>query len=382
MTIPLLEAPLLEARGLSKHYAIPRSARQWARGEPARVLRAVDGVDLTVTAGRTLGVVGETGSGKSTLGRLLLRLEQPTAGEVLVDGTPRSRAEGPRQRRDIQVVLQDPYTSLNPYQKIGSAVAEVLKVAGVSSAEARQARVQELLEQVGFPVAWADRKPGQLSGGGRQRVSIARALAAGPRLIVADEPVSALDVSVQAQVLNLFQRLQRELGLAYVFITHDLAVLERIADRVAVLYLGRIVESGPVEALFRSAGHPYTQALLSAAPVLGRRRSTSSAVTGELPDPASPPSGCAFHTRCPHAMVVCRTTVPLTTTIPGGLQVACHLHTQSATQSSTAQSSTAQSSTDQIGTAKTNPPQTSTLHQHAPAPAEVPPTPTPPGRPA
>ncbi len=359
MTAPLLEPPLLEAKGLSRHYAMPRSARQWARGEPARVLRAVDGVDLTVHAGRTLGVVGETGSGKSTLGRLLLRLEQPTAGEVLVDGTPRSRGETARQRRDIQVVLQDPYTSLNPYQKIGNAVAEVLKVAGVPSADARRARVEELLEQVGFPVAWADRRPGQLSGGGRQRVSIARALAAGPRLIVADEPVSALDVSVQAQVLNLFQRLQRELGLAYVFITHDLAVLERIADRVIVLYLGRVVESGPVDALFRGPGHPYTQALLRAAPVLGRRRSTSSAVTGELPDPASPPSGCAFHTRCPQAMEVCRTTVPLTTTIPGGLQVACHLHAGST-------------------------PQTSTPHQHipAPAPADVPHTPTSPGRPA
>jgi oligopeptide/dipeptide ABC transporter ATP-binding protein len=363
-----MTAPLLEARGLSKHYAMPRSARQWARGEPARVLRAVDGVDLSVDAGRTLGVVGETGSGKSTLGRLLLQLEQPTAGEVLVDGTPRRRTETARQRRDIQVVLQDPYTSLNPYQKIGNAVAEVLKVAGVSSPEVRRARVEELLEQVGFPVAWADRKPGQLSGGGRQRVSIARALAAGPRLIVADEPVSALDVSVQAQVLNLFQRLQRELGLAYVFITHDLAVLERIADQVVVLYLGRVVESGPVETLFRSASHPYTQALLSAAPVLGRRRSTSSAVAGELPDPASPPSGCAFHTRCPFAMEVCRTTVPLMTALPGGLSAACHLHPGSTPGSSTP---------------------SSTPHQHtphpntpAPAPADVPPTPTRPGRPA
>lgn len=329
---------LLEARGLSKHYPVARSARQWARREPRRALRAVDVVDLRVETGRTLGVVGETGSGKSTLGRLLLRLEQPTAGQVFVDGKATElagRAESRQLRRDVQVVLQDPYTSLNPHQKVGTAIDEVLKVGGVASPQARKARVEELLEQVGFPVTWADRKPGQLSGGGRQRVSIARALAARPRLIVADEPVSALDVSVQAQVLNLFQRLQRELGLAYVFITHDLAVLERIADTVVVLYLGRVVESGPVDALFSCPGHPYTRALLSAAPVLGRSRSTTSAVVGELPDPASPPSGCAFHTRCPHVMKVCRTTVPLTTNIPGGLQVACHLHPGSTPDPST-----------------------------------------------
>ncbi len=324
-----MTAPLLEARGLSKHYPVPRTAREWVRREPPRALRAVDDVDLTVETGRTLGVVGETGSGKSTLGRLLLRLERPTTGEVLIDGASpdaAGAAQAHQLRRDVQVVLQDPYTSLNPYQTIGGAIGEVLKIGGVTSRQERSARVEQLLEQVGFPVAWAERKPGQLSGGGRQRVSIARALAAGPRLIVADEPVSALDVSVQAQVLNLFQRLQRELGLAYVFITHDLAVLERIADRVVVLYLGRVVETGPADALFAGPGHPYTQALLNAAPTLGRSRSTSSAVTGELPDPASPPAGCTFHTRCPHVMDICRSTPPKLTTITGGLQVACHLH--------------------------------------------------------
>jgi oligopeptide/dipeptide ABC transporter ATP-binding protein len=324
-----MTTPLLEARGLSKHYPFPRTARQWARREPPRVLRAVDEVDLTVETGRTVGVVGETGSGKSTLGRLLLRLERPTAGEVLIDGASpevATRAHARQLRRDVQVVLQDPYTSLNPYQTIGSAIGEVLKISGVVSHQERSARVEQLLEQVGFPAAWAERKPGQLSGGGRQRVSIARALAASPRLIVADEPVSALDVSVQAQVLNLFQRLQRELGLAYVFITHDLAVLERIADRVVVLYLGRVVETGPADTLFAGPGHPYTQALLNAAPTLGRSRSTSSAVTGELPDPSSPPAGCTFHTRCPHVMDVCRNTRPKLTTIAGGLQAACHLH--------------------------------------------------------
>ncbi|WP_082589428.1 oligopeptide/dipeptide ABC transporter ATP-binding protein [Nostocoides sp. Soil756] len=324
-----MSTPLLEARGLSKHYPFPRTAGQWVRRAAPRVLRAVDDVDLTVESGRTVGVVGETGSGKSTLGRLLLRLERPTAGEVLIDGVSPEEAAPARAhqlRRDVQVVLQDPYTSLNPYLTIGSAIEEVLTVGGMTSHEERRARVAELLEQVGFPAVWSERKPGQLSGGGRQRVSIARALAAGPRLIVADEPVSALDVSVQAQVLNLFQRLQRELDLAYVFITHDLAVLERIADSVVVLYLGRVVETGPADALFAGPGHPYTQALLNAAPALGRSRSTSSAVTGELPDPASPPAGCTFHTRCPFVMDVCRTTRPALTPIAGGLHAACHLH--------------------------------------------------------
>jgi len=321
--------PLLEVRGLSKHYAMPRSAGSWLRREPAEVLRAVDDVTLSVRAGRTLGLVGETGSGKSTVGRLVLRLETPTSGRVLLDGQDigAGGAAGSRKlRRDVQVVLQDPYTSLNPHETVGAALGEVLKVTGTASRAEREERVAQLLDQVGFPSGWADRRPGQLSGGGRQRVSIARALAVGPRLLVADEPVSALDVSVQAQVLNLFSRLQAELGLAYLFITHDLAVLERIADDVAVLYLGRVVESGPAATLFDSPAHPYTRALLAAAPRLGQRRSTASAVTGELPNPISPPAGCTFHPRCPLAMEVCRSVVPLTTTTDRGQLVACHLY--------------------------------------------------------
>jgi oligopeptide/dipeptide ABC transporter ATP-binding protein len=299
------------------------------RREAPDVLRAVDGVDLTVAPGQTLGVVGETGSGKSTLGRLVLGLERPTAGEVLVDGRSTAGLDraGTRQlRRDVQVVLQDPYTSLNPYLTVGSAIGEALQVTGVSSRRERKERAAELVQQVGFPAEWVDRKPGQLSGGGRQRISIARALAAGPRLLVADEPVSALDVSVQAQVLNLFQRLQAELGLAYLFITHDLAVLERIADEVAVLYLGRVVESGPARAVFDEPRHPYTQALLKAAPSLGQRRTTASAVAGELPNPISPPAGCTFHPRCPFAMDVCRSVPPVPTLTPTGVRVACHLY--------------------------------------------------------
>ncbi|GAA1850486.1 ABC transporter ATP-binding protein [Microlunatus capsulatus] len=321
--------PLLQTVGLSKHYPLTRSTGAWLRREPAEVLKAVEGVELAVHPGRTLGVVGETGSGKSTLGRLILRLERPTSGQVLLDGHDivEGGREGTRKlRREVQVVLQDPYTSLNPHQSVGDALGEALKVTGTTPREQRPARVAELLDQVGFPSAWADRRPGQLSGGGRQRVSIARALAVGPRLLVADEPVSALDVSVQAQVLNLFQRLQSELGLAYLFITHDLAVLERIADDVAVLYLGRVIESGPAAALFADPKHPYTRALLAAAPKLGQRRSTSSAVRGELPNPIAPPSGCPFNPRCPAATDVCRSVVPLTTTTPDGLRVACHLY--------------------------------------------------------
>lgn len=332
-----MRTPLLETRGLSKHYALQRSTRAWFRREPGEVLRAVDEVSLSVMPGRTLGVVGETGSGKSTLGRLVLRLERPSSGQVLLDGQDVAAGGGAmshRLRRDVQVVLQDPYTSLNPHETVGTAIAEVLKVTGGVPAADRPRRVAELLDQVGFPSGWAGRKPGQLSGGGRQRVSIARALAVGPRLLVADEPVSALDVSVQAQVLNLFQRLQSELGLAYLFITHDLAVLERIADDVAVLYLGRVVESGPASALFTSPAHPYTQALLAAAPKLGRRRSTTTAVAGELPNPITPPSGCTFHPRCPAAMAICREVVPLTTTTPAGQHVACHLYPGSSTTTS------------------------------------------------
>lgn len=326
----MTDAPLLEVRGLSKQYRLQRGTRQWLKRQPADILKAVESVDFTVRAGRTVGVVGETGSGKSTLGRLVLGMEKPTSGTVVLDGQPLrvgDRADRLRLRKDVQVVLQDPYTSLNPYITVGGAIGEVLKVRGMSDAAQRRERIAALLNQVGFPADWGSRKPGQLSGGGRQRVSIARALAAEPRLLVADEPVSALDVSVQAQVLNLFQNLQRDLGLAYLFITHDLSVLERIADDVVVLYLGRVVEAGSVESVFGSPAHPYTQALLKAAPSLGKRRSATSAVSGELPNPISPPSGCAFHPRCPMAMDVCRTVVPLSTTAtPQGQQAACHLY--------------------------------------------------------
>jgi oligopeptide/dipeptide ABC transporter ATP-binding protein len=338
---PLVEAGdvLLETQQVSKSYPSPRTLRSLLGRQPRRVLRAVDGVDITIRRGRTLGVVGETGSGKSTLGRLVLGLERPTSGSITFRG--RDLQSGGRKaeaefRRCVQVVLQDPYTSLNPYRTVEQTLGEVLLVHGHAAKQERSRRIDELMERVGLPLSWRDRKPGQLSGGGRQRVSIARALAVEPGVLVADEPVSALDVSVQAQVLNLFADLQRSLGLAYLFITHDLAVLSRLADDVAVMYLGRVVEQGTAEQVLSSPEHPYTQALLAAAPSLGSRRSAEPAAAGELPDPHSPPTGCSFHTRCAFRMDVCTQIDPAMSSARPGHTVACHLldpqHTARATQ--------------------------------------------------
>lgn len=332
MTITTADAPaLLRTAGLTKHFPVRRAAGLRLRGEPGQVLRAVEGVTLEVRRGQTLGVVGETGSGKSTLGRLLLRLEQPTAGEVYFEGEnifTASRGRSMQLRERIQIILQDPYSTLNPYRSVGVSIAEVLAVHGTSSGAERRAEAESLLARVGFPADLIDQRPGQLSGGGRQRVSIARALAVKPRLIVADEPVSALDVSVQAQVLNLFEQLRRDLGLTYVFITHDLAVVHRLSERIAVMYLGRVVEEAPTAELFRRPLHPYTKALLDAAPELHlRKTSRQPAVGGDMPNPISPPSGCVFHPRCPQAMDVCRREVPLTIRPAAFRTVACHLNT-------------------------------------------------------
>ena len=324
-------APLLRTVGLNKWFGREPSALGRLAGRPSTRLHAVADVSLAVSRGETYAVVGETGSGKSTLGRLIVRLEEPTSGDVLVDG--RSvlgvrREKSQQLRRAVQIILQDPYSTLNPYRTVAESIGEVLKVHGVRSRAERDAQTDELLEFVGYPVAMRDRLPGQLSGGGRQRVSIARALAVRPRLIVADEPVSALDVSVQAQVLNLFERLRDELGIAYVFITHDLAVVQRLADRIAVMYLGRIVEEGPAEDVTTDPKHPYTRALLDAAPTLDTRRDpTALSHTGDMPNPIEPPSGCVFHPRCPAAMDVCRLVAPATTAPAPGRSVACHLHT-------------------------------------------------------
>jgi oligopeptide/dipeptide ABC transporter ATP-binding protein len=321
---------LLSTQGLTKHFTTHRSLGDRLRHAPGQVLRAVEGVDLTVRAGQTLGVVGETGSGKSTLGRLLLRLEQPTAGEVTFAGEniyAASRRRSTELRRQIQIILQDPYSTLNPYRSVGATIEEVLAVHGTATAAERKDEARHLLSTVGFPVELADQRPDQLSGGGRQRVSIARALAVGPRLLVADEPVSALDVSVQAQVLNLFEQLRRDLNLTYVFITHDLAVVRRLSDRIAVMYLGRVVEEASTTDLFSRPLHPYTKALLDAAPELHLRKTTRrAALGGEMPNPISPPRGCVFHPRCPQAMDICRREVPVAIQPAATRTVACHLH--------------------------------------------------------
>jgi oligopeptide/dipeptide ABC transporter ATP-binding protein len=322
--------PLLSTVGLTKHFTQRRSVRSRLRGEPGQVLRAVEGVTLQVRAGQTLGLVGETGSGKTTLGRLILRLDTPTAGEVRFGGEniyTASRQRSVDLRRQIQIILQDPYSTLNPYRSVGASIEEVLAVHGTASAAARRAEAERLLATVGFPVELINQRPDQLSGGGRQRVSIARALAVRPQLLVADEPVSALDVSVQAQVLNLFEQLRRDLGLTYIFITHDLAVVHRLSDRIAVMYLGRVVEEAATTDLFSRPLHPYSKALLDAAPELHlRRTSRRAALGGEMPNPIAPPSGCVFHPRCPQAMDICRREVPMIIRPAADRTVACHLH--------------------------------------------------------
>ena len=320
----LLPEPLLVVRDLHKHYPLSSGLM----GQVKMTLRAVDGISFTLARGETLGLVGESGCGKSTAGKALMRLIEPTAGSVRLNGieiTRLSSRELHAQRRQMQAVFQDPYSSLNPKMTAGALVAEPLINFGLGDAAARQARVEDLFGRVGLRPADMAKYPHEFSGGQRQRLGIARALAPGPALVVGDEPVSALDVSVQAQVVNLLVRLQKEFGLAYLFIAHDLAVVRHISDRVAVMYLGRIVELAPTGALFANPAHPYTQALLEAIPIPDpRRRRNRAVLRGEVPSPINPPTGCHFHPRCPIATERCRVDVPELRDLGAGHSAACH----------------------------------------------------------
>ncbi len=317
-----MPTPILEAESLVKSYRVRTPSG------PAR-LTAVNDVSLRVEAGTTYGIVGESGCGKSTTAKLLLNLERPTSGTVRFDGVDLAQLDRRRMRelrRDLQVVFQDPFASLNGRMTIGELITEPLRVHRRSSRATLDRDAEELLELVGLPLAVRDRHPRQLSGGQRQRVAIARAIALRPRVIICDEPVSALDVSVQAQILNLLVALQRELGLTYVFISHDLALVRHLCTRTAVMYLGDLVEEGPTDAVFSDPRHPYTQMLLSAAPVPVPHSDRPERVkpTGEVPSPLRRPAGCPFHPRCPLAQEICRTTVPALRETAGGNRAACH----------------------------------------------------------
>jgi peptide/nickel transport system ATP-binding protein len=322
-----MSEPLLAATGLTRHFPVRENPFA-----PARLARAVDGVDLALHPGETLGVAGESGCGKSTVARLLMGLLPPTAGTVRYRGrelAAMDRRELLAFRKDVQMIFQDPFSSLNPRMRVGEIVGEGYAIHGLASGAQRRELVSELLARVGLSADQMDRYPHEFSGGQRQRIGIARALAVSPRVLIADEPVSALDISIQAQIINLLQDLQQEFGLAYLFISHDLAVVRHLSSRIAVMYLGRIVETGPAAAVFDRGLHPYTEALLAAIPRLGDHRHGERLVLqGDIPSALAPPPGCPFHPRCPYAKELCRTAPPpLEEKEPAHL-AACHFSTE------------------------------------------------------
>lgn len=320
-----MEAPLIEVKNLKKYFPVHKGLF----GRKKSFVKAVDDVSFSINKGETLGLVGESGCGKSTTGRMLMRLLDPTEGEIYFEGNEISNLNDNQirsTRKDFQMVFQDPYASLNPRMKVGEIIAEPLVVHGVDKGK-RSSRVQELLEIVGLSEYHADRYPHEFSGGQRQRIGIARALAVNPKLIVADEPVSALDVSIQSQILNLLKDLQKEFNLTFLFIAHDLSVVEHISDRVGVMYLGKIVELADKQSLYHEPKHPYTQALLSAVPIPNPRLKRERIILkGDIPSPANPPSGCTFHTRCPAAMEKCQKEIPKLRELSDGHFVSCHLY--------------------------------------------------------
>ncbi|CDC68029.1 MULTISPECIES: ABC transporter ATP-binding protein [environmental samples] len=318
------KAPLLEVKDLKKWFPSSKSPFSGKK----QYVKAVDGVSFTLHYGETLGIVGESGCGKSTMGRSVLRLLEPTSGQIFFEGknfTALNKKELRKSRSELQIIFQDPYASLDPRMTIGDIIAEPLDIQLKLSEKERMERVLKMMERVGLNTRYVNRYPHEFSGGQRQRIGIARAMILNPKVVVCDEPVSALDVSIQAQVINLLKDMQKEMGMAYIFISHDFSVIKHISDRVAVMYLGRVMEIADKNDLYKHPMHPYTVALLSAIPVPDRKHKKEKIVLeGDLPSPVNPPSGCVFHTRCPRAQEICKTQVPQQKDYGNGHCCACH----------------------------------------------------------